>query len=269
MVGAKVVPYLLFANTVDIRRINLDATNYRYVVRGLSNVVGIDFDLNKNEVYWSDVSRRKIQKQSINGGSITDVITDKLGTPEGLALDWKARKLYWTDTGSNTIDTSDLDGSNRKTLVSVGLDQPRAIVLDPTNNWMYWSDWGVIAKIEKARMSDASQRQTIVRGGLRWPNALAIDYVDDKLYWADAYYRIVEKSDLFGKGRATLINQVNVYNPYHMTQYLNRIYWTDWRRHTIEGGDKNTGLDRVSIAGSMSRPTAIHVVHTDRQPSGE
>lgn len=265
---ANVVPYLLFANTVDIRRINLDATNYRYVVQGLNNVVGIDFDLNKNEVYWSDVSRKKIQKQPINGGTITDIITDKLGTPEGIAIDWKARKLYWTDTGLNTIDTADLDGSNRKTLVSVGLDQPRAIVLDPANNWMYWSDWGVIAKIEKARMSDASQRQTIVRGSLYWPNALAIDYEENKLYWADAWYRKIEKSDLYGKGRTTLINQVNVYSPYHMTQYLKRIYWTDWRQRTIEHGDKNTGLDRVSIAGSMTRPTAIHVVHPDRQPSG-
>ena len=230
-------------------------------------MTGLDFDLNKNDVYWTDTATKKIQRAPVNGGSITDVVTNSLGTPEGLAVDWQKRQLYWTDTGKNTIETSDLNGNGRKTLINVGLDQPRAICLDPTNGWVYWSDWGSVPKIEKAKMSDGSGRVVIVRSGIRWPNALALDYDENHIYWADAYYRKIERADLSGANRKLILLGQPVYSPYHMTLYKKRIYWTDWNLHNINHADKDTGLDRVWITGGMSRPTGIHIVHPDRQPN--
>ena len=262
-------PLIIFTNTVDIRCINLDGTGYGYLVRGLANVVGLDFDIKTKTIYWSDVPTKKIQRVHIDQGldpsNVEDFITTDLGIPEDLALDWISRKLYWSDAGRATISVIRLDGTDRRALIAIPEERPRALVVDPADNRLYWTDWGDDAKISRA-MGDGTLKEILVSTNIIWPNGLAIDYEDKTLFWADANTDRLEKSLLNGKKRQVLIDSNKIYHPYSMTQFRDRVYWTDWHQHTIEHCDKNTGEDRVSLSGGMTRPSALQVYHPDRQP---
>lgn len=266
-------PFIIFGNTVDIRRVNLDGTGYNYIVRGLSNVVGLDFDIKTQMIYWSDIDVKKIQRVHIDNGlvpgSIEDFIVENLGIPEDLAVDWTGRKLFWTDASKKIIEVINLDGTGRRALISTGHNKPRAIVLDPGDDRVYWTDWGSEPKILRAKMSDGTNKEALVSSGIVWPNGIALDYVDSKLFWADANTDKIEKSDFDGQNRRVLIDQTRVYHPYALTQFGDRIYWTDWQRHSIEHCNKDRGDDRVGITGGMTRPTALHVYHPNRQPGAD
>lgn len=263
-------PFIIFGNTVDIRRVNFDGTGYEYIVRGLTNVVGLDFDIKTHMIYWSDIAVKKIQRVHIDyglqPGNIEDFIVEDLGIPEDLAVDWSGRKLFWTDANKKVIEVVNLDGTQRQALVSTGHDKPRAIVLDPAGDKVYWTDWGSDPKILCAKMSDGSQKEVLVDSGIVWPNGIALDYVGKTLFWADANTDKIEKSGFAGQNRRVLIDRTRVYHPYALTQFGDRIYWTDWQQHSIEHCKKDSGDDRVAITGSMTRPTALQVYHPDRQP---
>ena len=263
-------PFLIFGNTVDIRRVSLDGTGYNYVVRGLTNVVGLDFDIKTQMIYWSDIGVKKIQRVHISDGldpvNIEDFIVEDLGIPEDVAIDWTGRKLFWTDANKKIIGVINLDGTQRKALIATGHDKPRAIVLDPADDKVYWTDWGTEPKVLRAKMSDGTHKEVLVNSGIVWPNGLTLDYGDNMLYWADANTDKVEKSQLDGQNRRVLVDRTRVYHPYALTQFGDRLYWSDWQQHSIEHCKKDSGDDRVSIKGGMTRPTALHVYHPDRQP---
>ena len=46
-------PYLLLANTFDIRRLNFDGTDYRFLIGSLSGTVAMDYDYTTGYLYWS------------------------------------------------------------------------------------------------------------------------------------------------------------------------------------------------------------------------
>lgn len=263
-------PFIIFGNTVDIRRVNLDGTGYNYVVQGLTNVVGVDFDIKTKTIYWSDIALKKIQRVHIDlglqPGNIEDFVVENVGIPEDLAVDWMRRKLFWTDASFKVIEVIHLNGTQRQVLISTGHDKPRAIALDPLNDKLYWTDWGSEPTIFRAKMSDGSQKEVLVNSGIVWPNGIALDYVTSTLFWADAKTDKIEKSDTDGQNRRVLIDRTAVYHPYALTQFGDHIYWTDWQRHSIEHCNKDRGNDRVTITGGMTRPTALHVYHPDRQP---
>lgn len=184
--------------------------------------------------------------------------------PDGLAIDWINNKMYWTDTGRNVLEQSDLNGNSRRTLI-YSLDEPRGLAIDPLNNALYMTDWGSFPRIEKMRL-DGSSRQNIITQNLVWPNAVAIDYLEPTLFWADAWTDIVRRGDLNGNNVVTLLSGGSVYHPFALTQFDERIYWSDWHQYSIEGLSKHTaGMDHVRITGGFRRPTGVHAVHPHRQ----
>jgi len=172
--------------------------------------------------------------------------------------------LYWTDTGTDTLEQSDLNGNSRRILIRY-LDEPRGIALDPLNNALYMTEWGYFPRIEKMQL-DGSNRQFIVTQNLVWPNAVTVDYLEPALFWADAWSDIVRRGDLNGNNVVTLLSGSSVYHPFALTQFGERIYWSDWTQHSIEEVSKHTpGLDHVSLTGGFVRPTGVHAVHPRRQ----
>uniref|UniRef100_A0A4W5JGK8 Epidermal growth factor n=1 Tax=Hucho hucho TaxID=62062 RepID=A0A4W5JGK8_9TELE len=93
-------PYLLFANIVNIRRVNLDGTGDQSLVeepRG--TVIALDYDPVQNKVYFASTVLKQIERADLDGGSREVLLTEGLDSPEGMAVDWVNRKLYWTDRG--------------------------------------------------------------------------------------------------------------------------------------------------------------------------
>ena len=80
-------------------------------------------------MYWIDISTRKIQRATLSGAGVQDLVTIGLVSPAGIALDPYAGKMYWTDYDSSTIQRADLTGANVETLVETGLIEPNGIVL--------------------------------------------------------------------------------------------------------------------------------------------
>ena len=187
-----------------------------------------------------------------------------MGVPDGLAIDWIHNKMYWTDTGRNTLEQSDLNGNSRRVLIHY-LDEPRGIAIDPLNNALYMTEWGHFPRIEKMRL-DGSYRRNVVTQNLVWPNAVTVDYLEPALFWADAWTDIVRRGDLNGNNVVTLLSDSSVHHPFALTQFGERIYWSDWEEHSIEGASKHTpGLDHVSTTGGILRPTGVHAVHPHQQ----
>ncbi|XP_064634178.1 low-density lipoprotein receptor-related protein 4-like isoform X2 [Lineus longissimus] len=257
--------YLLFASRGSIRRISMDTpdnTDVYLPLPDLHNAIALDYDIRENKIYYTDVYLDVIRRANLNGTGMETVIDSGLTTADGIAVDYIARNLYWTDTGRNVIEVSRLDGTSRRTLIDSGLDQPRAIALFPKKGLMFWTDWGTPPKIERAYL-DGSHRKSLIDTELGWPNGLAVDADAKRLYWADANLDRIETSDLNGKNRVQLIQQVT--HPFGLTVFGNYVYWTDWQTRSIQRADKSTGEDRSTIQGNMDGLMDIHVVSPLKQ----
>ncbi|XP_041472474.1 low-density lipoprotein receptor-related protein 4-like [Lytechinus variegatus] len=259
-------PYLLFANRIDIRRLEPLHSSYTPILRGLENAIALDYHIEQQLVFWSDVSLDSIKRAYLNGTDVMDVVSTGLESPGGVAVDWIGNKLFWSDSGTSKIEVSHLDGSSRSVLIWEGLEKPRALALHPVKGMIYWTDWGSLPKIERANM-DGSGRQVIADTTLFWPNGLTLDYATEKLFWADAKHHSIESANLDGSGRKIVINQ-GLPHPFAITLFEDYIYWTDWHTKSINTANKFTGTDLTIIQGQLHFPMDIHTFHPQRQPNG-
>ena len=124
--------FILISNRNDISRVQLDTSLLTLVTSYPNSAVGLDFDFETGNIYWSDVKSETIQRAPVKNGSDVEVIVKgDVNTPEGIAVDWINKKLYWTDTGTERIEVADLEGGNRLVLIQSGLSEPRAIAVYP------------------------------------------------------------------------------------------------------------------------------------------
>ena len=54
------VPYLIFSNRNQLRRINLETRDYNVLVYNLKNTIALDFCYNTSQVFWTDIVDDKI-----------------------------------------------------------------------------------------------------------------------------------------------------------------------------------------------------------------
>ena len=121
----------MITNRADIRRLQFNTPYPEIVISGQNSAVGLDFDFDARNMYWSDIVNSTIKRAQVEGDSVTVVISKGLNTPEDIAVDWINKKLYWTDSGTKRIEVADLNGGHRLSLVQSGLQKPRAIVVHP------------------------------------------------------------------------------------------------------------------------------------------
>ncbi|VDI79086.1 Hypothetical predicted protein [Mytilus galloprovincialis] len=179
---------LIIAEHQSISRIDLESLQSDALdVTGLLNTVAVDFHLEKDLVFWTDVTLKGIYVSYLSGGLLSGlgirkaIISEDINTPDGMAVDWTYDHIYWTDAGLNHIQVSNLDGSFRKTLINTRLDEPRAIALLPQEGLMFFTDWGINPKIERCTM-DGSKRYTIITKEIRWPNGIVIGKINTERF---------------------------------------------------------------------------------------
>lgn len=263
------VPYLLFANRNDIRKINLETGEYVEVVSKLRSTIATDYIYRTGTVIWSDTVEEVISSAPIDKGTPVKVIIDTdLHVADGLAVDWIYGHIYWTDTAQNLISVADLDGRMRRALFTRELDEPRAIVVNPLDGWMFWTDWGKQPKIERAGM-DGSHRSAIVTTDILWPNGLAIDFVSQRLFWVDAKLHLISSADYDGNHRRVVLSSpVQVKHPFSIDVFEDWLYWTDWESEVINRVNKFSGENLTHIANGVFSPMDVHVYHSYKQPPG-
>ncbi|KAB0798924.1 hypothetical protein PPYR_06804 [Photinus pyralis] len=263
--------YLLLATRAALARVSLDTEELWDVTLPITNihhVIDVDFHWEKKLIYITDVDRDVIQSINMkNLSEVTDVVSQNLSTPNGIAVDWIANNIYWTNAGKKLIEVSRWNGTSRKVIIMENLLEPRSITVFPRRGYLYWSDWGASPKIERSYM-DGSSRKAIITAKLGFPNGLVIDYAAKRLYWTDARWDRIETSDLHGQNRIQLVHSepnAPTTHPFGLTQYGDYMYWTDWYQKLIVRADKASGKSSAIIRSNLDGAMGITTVSASRQ----
>lgn len=127
--------FMLYSTKKDIRRILFNSSDNLDVVlpvRGLSDVLAIDYDINSHLVFWIDGTTKTIRCSFQNGTNAKIIKLDAGAEPYDLAIDSYGQQVYWTDTASNSIKVYSLKNKTNLGVVFHEKDvYPRSIVLHP------------------------------------------------------------------------------------------------------------------------------------------
>ena len=208
------------------------------------------------KMYWLDEESDKIQRASVDGSNIEDLVTG-LGTPEAIALDVAGGKMYWTDKGTDKIQRANLDGSNVEDLIT-GLTLPEGIALDVARGKMYWV--GVdMDKIQRANLN-GSHIEALVTTGKPW--GITLDLVDDQMYWTDQETDKIQRANLDGSNVEDLVT-TGLDTPIGIALDLagGKMYWADRGTNKIQRAnlDDSNIEDLVTAANGLDEPEDVAV----------
>ncbi|KAK7883186.1 hypothetical protein WMY93_029360 [Mugilogobius chulae] len=243
--------FILYAVRNSIHRYDLaTGSDQPLPLSGLREAVALDFDYDRNCLYWADISLDTIQRLCLNGSTGQEVVVRKdLQNVEALTFDPVSRLLYWVDAGAQKIEVSNPDGDLRHTLLNSSiLEHPRALVLIPGESLMFWTDWGDRAAGVYRSFMDGTNVSCIVSEGVRWPNGITAD--DNWLYWTEAYSDRIERADFNGAQRSVLMEGLP--HPYAIAVFKNDLYWDDWSRMGIFKAPKGGSQGNELIVGRLT-----------------
>ncbi|MEQ9408411.1 MAG: DUF4347 domain-containing protein, partial [Fuerstiella sp.] len=185
-------------------------------------------------LYWTDETSGKIQSSDLNGSDVVDLKTG-LSSPDELFVDSAGGKIYWSETGNGAIRRMNLDGSFQEDVLTP-LNFPRGFAIDVSNQKIYWAEDGVLTNSIKRANLDGSGQETLASVGLISPDHVILDLQNGKIYWADQGTRAIERADLDGTNRETVIVADHAPLSVKVDAVNEKIYWTSF--DLILGDDK-------------------------------
>nr|XP_034995004.1 sortilin-related receptor isoform X2 [Zootoca vivipara] len=243
--------FILYTTRYSIHRYDLSSgVSEELPLTGLRGAVALDFDYDRNCLYWADVTLDIIQRLCLNGSSGQEIIVSSgLETVEALAFEPISQLLYWVNAGIPKIEVANPDGDLRLTVLdSSVLERPRALTLVPKEGLMFWTDWGDSKPgIYRSEM-DGSSPTCVVSEGVRWPNGISVD--DHWIYWTEAYMDRIERIDFNGLQRSVILDSLP--HPYAIAVFKNEIYWNDWSQLSIFRASKHSGSKMETLVDHLN-----------------
>lgn len=114
---------------------------------------------------------------------------------------------------------------------------------------------------------DGSSKAVLHDTSLSNPYCLTMDYDSQILYWADYSFNKIEKSNADGTNRATVTTS-NVRDPYSITFYNNRVYWTDTSYDRVLTTSVRSPSVSYLTTSQGNNMNGIQAVSDERQPEG-
>lgn len=229
-------------------------------IRGLKNVIAIEFDIHNNCVYWADIISDTISRQCLgNGTNQAEVLVETdLSSVEGMALDWVSNLLYFVDGMRQKIEVVRTDinyaGRMRHTILGPNvLQKPRGIALHPQAGYMFWTDWVVDdPSVSRAYLDGSNVKRLFVAPDVEWPNGITVDYIAERIYWVDARNDYIASSDLDGNHFRKIIHtDERVSHPFAVAVFKDNMYWDDWKQNGVYVADKDHGIGIQNIANNL------------------
>ena len=113
---------------------------------------------------------------------------------------------------------------------------------------------------------EGSSRMALHTTNLQTPYALTIDYATQTLYWADYTLNKLESSNIDGSNRRLLTT--NIRDPYAMTFFAGKLYWSDWSYNGIYSTLTSSPSSVTSLLYLGRDPYGILVFDKDIQFEG-
>ena len=209
-----------------------------------------------SKIYWTAERPARIQRSSLDGSNVEDLITTGLINPRGLELDVSAGKVYWIDAGTDKIQRADLDGSDVEDLVTTGLVHPLSLALDVAAGKMYWVDHAT-AKIQRSDL-DGSNIEDLVTTGLRQAEGLALDVAAGKIYWMSVATDKIQRANLDGSQVEDLVTTgLEAPSGLALDLAAGKIYWTDSGTDKVQRADLDGSNVEDLVTTGLRRPEEL------------
>lgn len=114
---------------------------------------------------------------------------------------------------------------------------------------------------------DGTSRMVLHSTGLSTVYGLTLDYDNQVLYWCDYSGNRIESSFTNGSNRVVVASS-GIIDPFGITFYDGRLYWTDWTQHGIHTLEVNAPSNVSRVLSTSQDTYGIQVVTTERQPEG-
>jgi len=183
--------------------------------------------------------------------------------PVGVGFDLMHNRVFWTDAnlGRAVIEYAEIQssgsGGTTQLYLESGLEHPEDLVVDSASGLVYFSDSG---KDRVVVCSVASANCSVVSDDHQQPRGLAVHSTSRLLFVTEwgRIPRIVRMNFDGSNHKSIVVTDIVWPNGITVDYTLDRIFWTDAQRDTIESADL-IGGDRRLVISDVYHPFGIAV----------
>jgi len=156
------------------------------------------------KVYVFDDTNDKMFKMGLDGSNVEDVWTSGISEGQDVRLDLSSEKIYFTEPISGGIDRANIDGSGTVDTIITGLTNPQSVAVGPDKVYFAEINDGVYI----ADQDGSNINQLFTDAEVDDVKGLVVDEVNGKLYMACQGTSSIQKCDLDGSNRSTVVSSL-------------------------------------------------------------
>ncbi|KAK0094293.1 hypothetical protein PV326_011340, partial [Microctonus aethiopoides] len=249
---------LLYSTGTELKVANFSSLDNRTeLISNLTDVIAIAMDA--LHIYWADwvddYTDNVIYRSLLYENKPELFLSSGIGYVEEIAVDWVTSNIYYIDSMKKLFAACTNNGEYCTGLLRGDHLYPSSLALNPVLGEMYWSEWSesVMGYIGKSKMN-GDGRTALVKYNIVHPTAVTIDHVKQRLYWVDIVLKHIESINVDGTGRHKIGSSEGM-TIHSLAVLEDRLYWSDFRHHTINSCNKFTCSDKKILLNETKTMT--------------